>query len=155
MNTIQQFEETFPATDTRVEGSTPRRVNDQIRAETERSVRHYAGAGRSAISARLRELDREWDIERTLETNAAALACTGAILALTANRKFAWISAVVTGFLLQHALQGWCPPLPIFRKRGVRTAREIHQEKTALRILRGDFHATSDASEALKQARSA
>lgn len=79
------------------------------------------------------------DIERTLEMNAATLACTGAILALTVNRRFAWISAVVTGFLFQHALQGWCPPVPMFRKRGVRTAREINQEKTALRILRGDF----------------
>ena len=45
----------------------------------------------------------------------------------------------VTWFMLQHALQGWCPPLPVLRRMGVRTAAEIHQEIIALRILRGDF----------------
>ena len=143
----------LPATDTRVEQSTPRRVNDKIRAAAQRSVRRYAGADNKEITRRIEELDREWDIERTLEMNAATLACTGAVLALTVNRRFAWISAVVTGFLLQHALHGWCPPLPFLRKRGVRTAREINQEKTALRILRGDFQPTSDASDAFRQAR--
>lgn len=153
MDSIQPLRDRFPATDTRVEQSTPRRVNDEIRAATQRSVQRYAGADEEEITRRIDELDREWNIERTLEMNAATLACTGALLALTVNRRFAWISAVVTGFLLQHALQGWCPPLPIFRKRGVRTAREINQEKTALRILRGDFEMTSDASEAFRQAR--
>ena len=42
-------------------------------------------------------------------------------------------------FLLQHAVQGWCPPVPFFRRRGVRTAREIEIERYALKALRGDF----------------
>ncbi len=46
---------------------------------------------------------------------------------------------VVAAFLLQHALQGWCPPLPLLRRLGIRTAAEIHDEIIALRILRGDF----------------
>ena len=142
----------FPPTHTRVEQNTPRRLNDEIRGETEKSLSRFAGASAEEITRRLEELDREWDIERVLEMNASTLACTGALLALTVNRKFAWVSAIVTGFLLQHALQGWCPPVPLFRKRGVRTAREINQEKTALRILRGDFHSTSDPAEALQQA---
>ncbi|HMJ06973.1 MAG TPA: DUF2892 domain-containing protein [Chthoniobacterales bacterium] len=152
-NILEDFQATLPPTNTRVEGSTTRRVNDEIKAATERSVARYAGASQEAITRRIEELDREWDIERWLEMNAATLACTGAILALTVHRKFAWISAVVTGFLFQHALQGWCPPVPVLRRRGVRTAREIDQEKTALRILRGDFSATSDASSALRQVR--
>jgi hypothetical protein len=49
------------------------------------------------------------------------------------------VPAVVTTFLLQHALQGWCPPVPFFRKRGVRTMREIDTERYALKALRGDF----------------
>ncbi len=153
MNPIQQVQDSLPPTNTRVEQTTPRRVNDEIRATTQRSVQRYAGASKEDLTRRIEELDREWDIERTLELNAATLACTGAVLALTVNRRFAWISAVVTGFLLQHALQGWCPPVPIFRKRGVRTAREIDQKKTALRILRGDFQPTSDAVDAFRQAR--
>ena len=46
---------------------------------------------------------------------------------------------VVSGFLLQHAIQGWCPPLPVFRKLGFRTRAEIEQERYALKLLRGDF----------------
>jgi hypothetical protein len=45
----------------------------------------------------------------------------------------------VTAFLLQHALQGWCPPVPVFRRLGVRTTAEIDRERYALKALRGDF----------------
>jgi len=45
----------------------------------------------------------------------------------------------VTAFLLQHAVQGWCPPLPVLRRLGFRTAREIEVERNALKALRGDF----------------
>ena len=42
-------------------------------------------------------------------------------------------------FLLQHALQGWCPPLPLLRRLGVRTQAEIERERYALKAIRGDF----------------
>jgi hypothetical protein len=47
--------------------------------------------------------------------------------------------AVISGFLLQHAIQGWCSPLPVFRRLGFRTSYEIEQERQALKALRGDF----------------
>ena len=31
-----------------------------------------------------------------------------------------WFSVGVLAFLLQHALQGWCPPMPVFRWLGFR-----------------------------------
>ena len=55
------------------------------------------------------------------------------------SRKWFALPGVVAGFLLQHALQGWCPPLPIFRRLGVRTQSEIDHERYALKALRGDF----------------
>jgi hypothetical protein len=45
------------------------------------------------------------------------------------------LPGVVLSFLLQHALQGWCPPLPILRRMGVRTRGEIDQEKYELKAL--------------------
>jgi hypothetical protein len=42
-------------------------------------------------------------------------------------------------FFVQHALQGWCPPIPAFRALGVRTRPEIDREKYAIKALRGDF----------------
>jgi hypothetical protein len=143
----------LPATNERVEQNTPRKTNEEIRERTAANVARYAGATPGQIDRRLKELNQEWDIERTLEANAATLAFAGAILALTVNRKFAWVSALVSGFLLQHALQGWCPPVPMFRKLGVRTTREIDEEKTALRIVRADFRPTPDPADALRQAR--
>jgi hypothetical protein len=46
---------------------------------------------------------------------------------------------VVQGFLLQHAVQGWCPPVALLRRRGVRTSMEIAEERNALKALRGDY----------------
>ena len=45
----------------------------------------------------------------------------------------------MTGFLFQHAVQGWCPPIPILRRLGFRTSYEIEEERAALKALRGDF----------------
>ncbi|HSH82103.1 MAG TPA: hypothetical protein VLA19_26550 [Herpetosiphonaceae bacterium] len=46
---------------------------------------------------------------------------------------------MVLPFLVQHAVQGWCPPLLVIRALGVRTRKEIDVEKYALKALRGDF----------------
>jgi hypothetical protein len=53
--------------------------------------------------------------------------------------KFFLIPCLVLPFLFQHAIQGWCPPIPILRRRGIRTRREIDLEKYAIKALRGDF----------------
>ena len=52
----------------RVREHTSREVNRQIEAQIEESVRWHADHP-GAIDHRLRELDVEWDIERTLEAN--------------------------------------------------------------------------------------
>ena len=129
----------LPPTSRRVEEHTSDQVNLDIRRRTEKKIHDLADAGAVAINERLRELDREWDIERTLETNAASLVLIGLGLGTLVSKKWYVLPAVVSGFLLQHALQGWCPPLPLFRRRGVRTAAEIHAERHALKALRGDF----------------
>jgi hypothetical protein len=88
-------------------------------------------------------LEREWDIERVLEVNASSLALTGAVLGAAFSRKWLLLTMTVTGFLLLHGIQGWCPPVPILRKMGVRTASEIERERFALKFLRGDFEVAS------------
>jgi hypothetical protein len=134
----------LPSTTHRVSGNTAPEVNEAIRDATRRRVEAAAAGGPEAVDRRLRELDAEWDVERTLEANAATLVVAGAGLALLVNRRFAAVPLVVGGFLLQHALQGWCPPLPVFRRMGVRTQSEIDEECYALKALRGDF-ADADA----------
>lgn len=131
-------EDILPPTRRRVAEHTADRVNRSIEEQIEANVAYFA-AHPEDIDARLRELDREWDIERTLEANASTLALTGTLLGAFVDRRFLILPGVVTAFLLQHALQGWCPPLPVFRRLGVRTAAEIAHERYALKYLRGDF----------------
>jgi hypothetical protein len=131
----------MPSTIDRVPRHTDEAVNRRIQRDIERSVRHHA-LFPHRIDARLRRLEREWDIERVLEANAALLALTGVMLGATRDRRWLALPALVTTFLFQHAVQGWCPPLPILRRLGVRTAREIELERVALKMLRGDFDET-------------
>ena len=74
-----------------------------------------------------------------LESNAATLALIGLVLGVTRDRRWLLVPGIVLPFLLQHALQGWCPPIEIIRRLGVRTRREIDRERVALKALRGDF----------------
>jgi hypothetical protein len=129
----------IPSTVERVPLHTAEHVNEQIRRQTEERVARIAAAGPAAVERRLAELDREWDVERTLEANAATAVLVGVTLGATVDRKFFFFPAVVAGFLLQHAVQGWCPPLPVFRRLGFRTQTEIEEERYALKALRGDF----------------
>jgi hypothetical protein len=129
----------LPGTNERVARHTSNSVNARIRYSMYKHVAAYEYADRQAIDERIEELNREWDIERVLEANAASIALLGAALGATVNRRWFALPAIVAGFLLQHAVQGWCPPLPLLRKLGVRTAAEIHEEIVALKALRGDF----------------
>lgn len=149
-----------PSTPARVPRHTAGQVNRRIERKIAESVRWHA-AHPERIPQRLRELDREWDVERTLEANAATLAFAGTALGATRDRRWLVLPAAVTAFLFQHAVQGWCPPLPVLRRLGFRTAREIDTERYALKALRGDFGSAGPgrnpglrASRAVQAARS-
>jgi hypothetical protein len=144
---------------TRVSGQTSAASNERIRRQTEANIAFYAQHP-ALIDRRLAELDQEWDIERVLETGSSTLTLTGLLLGITSSRKWLLLSLAVQGFFMQHAVQGWCPPLPMFRRLGVRTADEINQERYALKALRGDFRdlrdsdATQNADRVLQAVRS-
>lgn len=136
----------IPGTEERVEESTAEEINERIGRDIEARVGFYAER-QNLIQNRLNEIDREWDIERTLEMNAAALSVLGIVLGVTKSRKWLTLPTVVGSFLLQHAIQGWCPPVPLFRRLGIRTTREINREKYALKALRGDFDNVNSQSD--------
>ena len=136
----------------RVTNQTDESVNEQIRRQTEMSVAYF-GAHPEEIDRRLSELDEEWDIERALQTGSATLTLTGLLLGIARGRKWLLLSLAVQGFFMQHALQGWCPPLVVFRKLGFRTQYEIEQERYALKALRGDFGDRAEPEEAMRLVR--
>lgn len=116
----------------RVRKATSDHVNEKIDNQTRENIEAYSLASKEMLQARIEELDREWDIERTLELNASLVALAGVVLAATVNKRWLLLPGLVTAFLAQHAIQGWCPPIPLFRRLGVRTQKEIDAEKHAL-----------------------
>lgn len=121
----------LPTTNQRVANNTPDAINQEIQAAIKNSIAYYQSHP-ALISARLKQLDEEWDIERILEANASTLIVAGSALGFALSKKFFAIPIIVGAFLFQHALQGWCPPLPILRRLGCRTASEIQDERAAL-----------------------
>ena len=56
------------------------------------NLEYYKSEGKEAIDQRIQELDREWDVERTLQMNAAAFALTGTLLAAVADKRWMLVS---------------------------------------------------------------
>ena len=122
----------------RVTKHTPQKLNKRIFEATKRDLINHVKSP-DLITARLQKLNTEWDIERVLEANASSLVVVGVILGAVTTPWFYILSFLVGVFLLQHAIQGWCPPIRLFRRFGFRTHAEIATEYYALRFLRGDF----------------
>jgi hypothetical protein len=137
----------------RVRSHTSVTVNSRIDRDMAARINDYAAQPQANISHRLEELEREWDTERILELNASMLAFIGLILGVTVHQNWLWLTGVVLPFLFQHAVQGWCPPLEVIRRLGVRTRQEIDREKFALKALRGDFNKISSETDAATRAK--
>lgn len=112
-----------------------RRIDDR----TATALWEATGADTAQVDKRLAELDREWDTDRLLETEASAMGLMGLALGAFVHRKWLLLPAMVASSVLLHAQTGRYPLMPLFRRLGVRTAREIARERYALKALRGDF----------------
>jgi hypothetical protein len=121
----------YPGSD-RVKKNISVELNSQTDLKTRENILWYSREDPDVIAARIAELDKEWDTERMLILNASTLSLASILLGITKNRLWFILPAVVSFFLAQHALQGWCPPLNLFRKAGIRTRKEIDMEKYAL-----------------------
>jgi hypothetical protein len=120
---LQQFD--------RIRNLTPKGVNRQIDQRTQASIARVTAEGRSAIEARLVELQREWDIDRVLMANFAAIVFAQ-LCAATRDRRWLWGPLLQTPLLMMHATIGWCPPTLWFRPMGFRTRFEIQAEREVL-----------------------
>jgi len=145
-------------TATRVQQHTAPRVNEHIQRKMRERVCELGGYDRaSAIARRLHELDREWDIERVLQTHFAIVSLASLALSTLVGRRWLALALGVPAFMLQHAFQGWYPSLPVFRRIGFRTSKEIAEERFALKALRGDFNdalQSGDADDVLRAVKS-
>jgi hypothetical protein len=126
----------------RVRDHSAQLVNQRIAERTRDRVQRLVSEGHDAIIRRLEQLDREWDVDRALMVNFAIVGGAAYAAGLYRYANSPWFGArrkgllyfftAQLGFLLQHATVGWCPPLPVFRRLGVRTKSEIEAERYAL-----------------------
>jgi hypothetical protein len=121
-------------------------VDRRVRRQIQANVAYYA-THPEEIDERLVELDREWDLERLLELNSAVLSLVGILLGISRSRRWLLLPLAVQSFFMQHGVQGWCPPVPVFRRLGVRTPAEVESERAALRALRGEHRPDRAAPE--------
>ena len=103
-------------------------------------LREHA-ARRREIAGRIVVLDREWDMNRAMETGVSLVALVGIGLAVLLHPWWLAMTGVGLLFLLQYAAQGRCLPATGLRRLGYRTRAEIDREKYALKAMRGDFEA--------------
>jgi hypothetical protein len=111
-----------------------RRIDDQTVESLATALQRPA-----AVDRRLKELDGEWDLDRTIETEAALVGLTGLALGVLVRPAFLAIPATVGAGVFLFGTLGIYPLLPIFRRLGIRTSREIQRERYALKAIRGDF----------------
>jgi hypothetical protein len=129
------WERLDPSAWDRIRARSAGKVNDRIDREAARRVAEARTQPTAGLLRRLAELDREWDVDRALMANFAVLG--GLSFGLGMSRREAWsgrnpwlaLFGVQLGFLLFHSVVGWCPPLPVFRRLGFRTQKEIDVER--------------------------
>ncbi|MDQ3367474.1 MAG: hypothetical protein M3680_18800 [Myxococcota bacterium] len=113
------------------------RVNRVLDQET-RSVLAQIGDEPHAIRQRLGALDREWHLDRALMGLFSVLGTVTAhrsMSALRHGRRWSPWRALFwaqLGFLMHHAVRGWCPPVTLLRRIGFRSAQEISAERVVL-----------------------
>lgn len=106
--------------------------NAEIDRKIEENIHYYSIESPVAIRERMEELDKEWDVERSLELNASLIALSGILLSVIGGKKWLIVPALATVFIAQHAIHGWCPPVSLLRKMNVRTRKQIAKEKFGL-----------------------
>ena len=143
----------LPATTQRVAAYTDPDVNEMIRSVTLETLSDLEDAEEEELSRRIHRLNAEWDTERFTEAKAAMCIMGCSLFGMSKHRFWSLLTMLAGAALLQHALLGWCPSTPVMRKMGIRTAEEISQEKTVLKMLRKDFaHAKLNDAESLLKA---
>ena len=121
----------------RIRRHSPPAINAQI--DLELRQRAAGSSGEQVIAQRLGELNREWEVDRALMAVFPVLGGLSFGLGLSRARRHprrfnGWFTllGVQMGFMMLHALVGWCPPVAALRRLGFRSAREIEAERHAL-----------------------
>ena len=100
---------------------------------TRDSISRWAMAPEPDLIRHMGGLDREWDVERAIEFDAAAVMLAGLAMGAFISRVFYGLAGIAAGMLLTHAASACdCPPKSMLCDAGFRTRQEIDHEKAEL-----------------------
>ena len=114
--------------------------SNKIDVYTQENINHYYH-NKSRIDNRLRQLEKEMNIEHIFQLHDVANITAGVLLSV-ATRKQKWLILPLLIAIVQsvQATAGLRLGTSLLRKYGFRTQADIDKEKYALKALRGDFH---------------
>jgi hypothetical protein len=110
------------------------------------SVRFYGSLGPTALSARLRALEDEPDLETVGTLALAGAGVAGLVMGFLGSRIWRLLAWITLPLLFIHAKGRLQAPEDFLRSLGMRSRREILEEKCALKALRGDFRGLAEKS---------
>jgi hypothetical protein len=120
----------------------------RARREIEQNLTYFA-AHPQEIDSRLNELSSEPSLETLLTFGTGASTLLGVALGACRSRRWLVLPLIGQGLLAWHALKGRSPAGEGLRSLGVRTTKEIADERLALKVLRGDLPSAPELEEPL------
>ncbi|HKP96046.1 MAG TPA: hypothetical protein VJ385_09845 [Fibrobacteria bacterium] len=123
---------------------TPERIDSESR--TWDNVRYYGTLGKEGLTERIRSLDEEWDAEKSIVVALSGAGLFGMVMGLAGSRFWRVLAWISLPLLFLAGQEKWRPSEGILKALGLRSRREIYEEKSALKALRGDFRQVDAAS---------
>jgi hypothetical protein len=114
------------------------------------SIRFYGSLGPQAVSDRLQALEDEPDLETVATLAMAGTGILALVFGLLGSRLWRLLAWIALPLIFAHARGRLSAPGEFLKMLGLRSRKEIQEEKYALKALRGDFRDVGEAqSEAM------
>ena len=111
------------------------------------NIRFYGSLGRAGIDERIRALEDEWDVERAVTVVLSGAGVAGLIFGLLGSRVWRLLAWIALPLLFLFGQDKWKPSEGVLKSLGLRSRKEIQDEKYALKALRGDFRGVEPEPE--------
>ena len=92
---------------------------------------YYRFESEGVIKDRIKELNAEWDVERSVQLNASLIALSGLVLGAVLGKKWLMIPAAVCSLFAVQAMKGGSLPVT----GNLRTRKQIAEEQFGLNEL--------------------
>jgi hypothetical protein len=126
------------------------------------SVRFYGSLGPQAVADRLKALEDEPELETVATLGMAGIGVLALVFGILGSRIWRLLAWAALPLIFAHARGRLSAPGEFLKTLGLRSRKEIEEEKYALKALRGDFRevgetqaeGTADPASALDAVRS-